>query len=141
MTQTMQLDIVSAERSIYSGKVSAFFATGMLGELGIYPGHTPLLTTLKPGQLRFVHENASEELLYVSGGVLEVQPEVVTVLADTAIRAIDLDEETALLAKQRAEAILKEKKSELDYSHAMAELAQAIAQLHVLRKLREKGRS
>ncbi len=138
MTQHIQLDIVSAECSLYSGKVNAVFASGSQGELGIYPGHTPLLTTLKPGQVHFINEQNVEEILYVSGGILEVQPEVVTVLADTAIRANDLDENLALESKKRAEENLRERKTEIDYSHAMGELAQALAQLQTIRKLRDK---
>lgn len=135
---TVHIDIVSAEAQIYSGLAEAVYAKGAMGELGILPGHTPLLTSLQPGQVRVKKPDGAEELFYISGGVLEVQPDLITVLADTAARAADLDESAALAAKERAEKILTEKQSEFDYSQATAELAQALAQLRAIQKLREK---
>jgi F-type H+-transporting ATPase subunit epsilon len=138
MTSLLQLDIVSAEAEIFSGKASMIIVTGELGELGIVYGHSPLLTSLKPGEVRIRHENQEEEIIYVSGGLLEVQPHTVTILADTAIRAPDLDEAAALAAKERAEQMLNQKHADFDYSLAAAELAQAIAQLKTIRDLRKK---
>jgi F-type H+-transporting ATPase subunit epsilon len=140
MTKTMQLDIVSAEQLLYSGEVSAVFVTGGDGELGIYPGHLQLLSSIKPGQIRFIHpETHEEDVFYVSGGFIEVQPKLVTVLADTAIRAQDIDETAAMEAKKRAEQILTEKKSNFEYAKAQAELGEAVAQIRALRKLRERS--
>jgi F-type H+-transporting ATPase subunit epsilon len=136
---TMQLDIVSAEASIFSGRVKALIATGSAGELGIYPGHTALLTSLKPGQIRVTLENDQEELFYISGGMLEVQPQVVTVLADTAIRASDLDEAAALAAKEEAERKLAEQKAGIEYSKALTELAEAVAQLRTIEMIRRQA--
>ncbi|MCH9643848.1 MAG: F0F1 ATP synthase subunit epsilon [Gammaproteobacteria bacterium] len=136
-SKLMQLDIVSAEASIFSGKVKHIVVTGAAGELGIYPGHTPLLTSLKPGQLFTVLENGKEEGFYLSGGMLEVQPDVVTVLSDTAIRAEDLDEAAAAAAKERAEKHLSEQKEGVEYSKAIAELAEAVAQLRAIKKIRQ----
>ncbi len=138
--ETMQLDIVSAESEIFSGKVKALIATGSAGELGIYPGHTALLTSLKPGQIRAILENDEEEIFYMSGGMLEVQPEVVTVLADTAVRAADLDEAAALAAKEEAEKTITEHKAGVEYSRALSELAEAAAQLRAIEMLRRLGR-
>ncbi len=137
MAMTFHIDIVSAEDSIFSGRAQALFAKGELGELGVYPGHTPLLTTLKPGQLRVLLQDGSELNLYVSGGILEVQPETVSVLADVASKAEDLDEAAALEAQQRAEKILEEQQSGMEYSQALAELAQAAAQLEIIRRRRK----
>lgn len=136
--RTVQVDIVSLEQLIFSGPAAAVFATGTLGELGVYPGHTPLLTTLKPGQVRVAKEDGEEEVYYVNGGIFEVQPGTITVLADTAIRATDLDEAAALEAKEKAEKLLSDKKSDFDYSKATAELAQAVAQLRAIQTLRKK---
>jgi F-type H+-transporting ATPase subunit epsilon len=138
MAMTMHLDIVSAEQHIFSGLVETVIATGKLGELGIYPGHTPLLTSLKPGVVRVITQGGKEEVFYVSGGILEVQPNIVTILADTAARASDLDEAAALEAKQRAEHALKDKAAEIEYSKALSELAEAAAQLRAIRQLRKK---
>lgn len=137
---TMQLDIVSAEAKLFSGKVKSVIATGMDGEIGIHPGHTALLTSLKPGQIRAVLEDEREEVFYMSGGMLEVQPEVVTVLADTAQRAADLDEAAALAAKEEAEKVISERRSEVDYSRALTELAEAAAQLKAIDILRKLGK-
>ena len=113
-------------------------ATGAVGELGIWPRHSPLLTALKPGPIRIVKAGGEEEIFYISGGILEVQPHIVTILADTVVRAGDLDEAAAIEAKERAEQALLNKQAELDYSKATAELAQAVAQLQAIRKLKKK---
>lgn len=137
MTNSMQLDIVSAETEIFSGSVSAVFAPAIVGDVGIYPQHTPLVTRLKPGELKIEVEGEDDRYIYVSGGMLEVQPDVVTVLSDTAIRAEDLDENMALQAKQHAEELLKDKQSEVDSARALAELAEAAAQLRMIEKFRK----
>ena len=138
MAMTLHVDIVSAEKSLYSGTAEVVIAPGERGELGIYPRHTPLLTTLKPGSIRIkVPDQAEEELVYVSGGILEVQPHVVTILSDSAIRGADLDEAKALEAKRVAEEAMKDKAASLDYAQAQAELAQAVAQLAAIKKLRK----
>jgi len=139
MAMTMHLDIVSAEQEIFSGTVEVVIASAQMGEVGIHPRHTQLLTRLKPGEVRFVREGSSEEeSIYVSGGILEVQPHMVTVLSDTAVRARDLDEAAALDAKKAAEEALQEQLSEEEVSAAQAKLAQAIAQLRVIQNLRKK---
>ena len=139
MAMTLHVDIVSAEQEIYSGTAEMVFAPLTTGEVGVLPRHAPLIARMKPGEVRV--RTSSEELqFYVSGGVLEVQPHVVTVLADTAIRAKDLDEAAALAAKQRAEEALKDRKANIDYAQAQADLAQAIAQLQFIRKLRDKSK-
>jgi F-type H+-transporting ATPase subunit epsilon len=136
---TMQCDVVSVKESIYSGAVSMLIAKGVGGEIGILPGHTPLITLLKPGAIRVQLENGTEEVIYVSGGVLEVQPNVVTVLADTAIRANDLDEAAILEARKHAEQLLENQRSELDTGAAMASLAETAAQLETLRKIKNRA--
>jgi len=137
MAMTLHVDIVSAEKEIYSGTAEMVFAPLSTGEIGVLPRHAPLIARMKPGEVRI--RTGSEELqFYVSGGVLEVQPHVVTVLADTAIRAKDMDEAAALAAKQRAEEALRDRKADIDYAQAQADLAQAIAQLQFIRKLRDK---
>lgn len=138
MIKTMQIEIVSAEISIFSGEATHVVVTGLLGELGIYPGHTQLLTALKPGPVRIVKLDGEDEILYISGGILEVQPQHVSILADTAIRATDLDELAALEAKEHAERVLSDKQADIDYAKATAELAQAVAQLQVISKLKKK---
>jgi len=137
MAITTYLDIVSAEEQIFSGIVEQLVATGALGEIGIVPGHAPLLTTLKPGEVRITLPEGREELYYVSGGMLEVQPYHVTVLADTVERAESIDEANAIAAKERAEAAIANKNSELDYSAATAELAMAMARIRILKKMRQ----
>ena len=138
MVMTVHCDVVSAEESIFSGLVEMAVFPGEAGELGILPQHTPLLTRIKPGTVRLKLPEQSEfELVYVSGGMLEVQPNMITVLADTAIRAHDLDEAKALEAKKRAEEALANRKAEIDYASAEAELAQAIAQLHTIQHLKK----
>ncbi|HQT01229.1 MAG: F0F1 ATP synthase subunit epsilon [Hydrogenophilales bacterium 16-64-46] len=138
MAMTLRVDIVSAEKSLYSGEAEVVIAPGQRGELGIYPRHTPLLTTLKPGSVRIkVPNQTEEELVYVSGGILEVQPHVVTILSDSAIRGTDLDEAKALEAMRAAEEAMKDKTASIDYAQAQAELAQAVAQLAAIKKLRK----
>lgn len=134
---TIRCDIVSAEAEIFSGSVSLVVATGELGELGIAPRHAPLITRLKPGQVRVVLENGDEQFFYVSGGILEVQPQVVTVLTDTAIRAKDLDEAAAKQAKAEAERALADRTDAIEIAEAQAQLAQALAQLQALERLRK----
>lgn len=139
MALTVHVDVVSAEESIYSGLAEFVVLPGEAGELGIMPGHTPLITRIKPGAVRLkVPQQDQEELIFVAGGILEVQPGLVTVLADTAIRGKDLDEAKALEAKRHAEEAMADKKAELDYAHAQAELAEAVAQLAAIQKLRKK---
>lgn len=138
MAMTLHVNIVSAEKLLYSGTAEMVIAPGARGELGIYPRHTPLLTTLKPGSVRIkVPDQAEEEVIYVSGGILEVQPHIVTILSDTAIRGGDLDEAKALEAKRAAEEAMQDKAATMDYAQAQAELAQAIAQLAAIKKLRK----
>jgi F-type H+-transporting ATPase subunit epsilon len=139
MAMTLHVDIVSAEAEIYSGTATMVFAPGEMGELGIAPRHAPLLTRLKPGEVRVQTDDGDQQFFYISGGMLEVQPHVVTVLADTAIRAHDLDEAAVLEAKERAEHLLADKKADIDYAKAQAELAQSMAQLRAIQKLREKS--
>ena len=138
MAMTVHLDIVSVESQIFSGLVEVVIAHGETGELGIYPGHTPLLTTLKSDLVRIIKQGGEEEAFYISGGILEVQPKVITILADTLMRASDLDEEKALEAKERAQKILESKVTDLEYSQALAELAEATAQIQAIRRLRKK---
>ena len=138
MAMTIHVNIVSAEQLLYTGTAEVVIAPGARGELGIYPRHTPLLTTLKPGSVRIkVPNQVEEEVIYVSGGILEVQPHIVTILSDTAIRGGDLDEAKALEAKRAAEEAMKDKAATMDYAQAQAELAQAIAQLAAIKKLRK----
>ena len=136
MSMTIHVDIVSAEASIYSGLAEMVFAPGELGELGIAPRHAPLVTRLKSGEVR-VNTGKEELDFFISGGILEVQPHLVTVLADTAIRADDLDEAKALAAKKQAEDALADKSSEIDFVKAQAELAEAAAQLQAISRLRK----
>ena len=138
MAITTHLDIVSAENEIFSGIVEMVVATGEMGEIGIIPGHAPLLTVLKPGEIRVTKPGGEEEVYYVSGGMLEVQPYYVTVLADSAERAESLDEAAALAAKAKAEEAMNSKDTEIDYSKAAAELARAVAQIRAIQKLRKK---
>lgn len=138
MAMTVHVDIVSAEAEIFSGLATMVFAPGEMGELGILPRHAPLLTKIKPGEVRIRTEDGEEEFFYVSGGMLEVQPHVVTILADTAARAKDLDEAAAQAAKQRAEQALKDKKGDIDLAQAEAELAEAVAQIRAIQSLRKK---
>ncbi len=138
MAATIHVDIVSAEESIYSGTAEFLVAPAEMGEVGIYPRHTPMMTRIRPGAVRLKKPGeAEEELIYVSGGLLEVQPDVITILADTAVRGADLDEAKAFEAKQKAEAAMHDQASKLDFVRAQAELAQAVAQLAAIRKLRK----
>jgi len=139
MVMKIHVDIVSAEKEIYSGTAEMVFAPLVTGEVGILPRHAPLLARMKAGEVR-VRTGTEELSFYVSGGMLEVQPHVVTVLADTAQRAKDLDEAAALKAKERAEEALRDRKADIDYAKAQAELAEAIAQLRAIQKLRERTR-
>lgn len=140
MAMTMHVDVVSAEESIFSGLAEFVVAPAVMGEVGIYPRHAPLLSRIKPGALRIKLPDQDDELLiFVSGGILEIQPGVVTVLADTAIRGLDLDQAKALEAKRVAEEALKDRSSQIDYARAQAELAEAMAQLQTLQKLRKKS--
>ena len=136
MAMTIHVDIVSAENEIFSGSVEAVFASAIMGEVGIYPRHTPMLTRLKPGEVR-VLVDGKEQQFYVSGGMLEVQPHVVTVLADTAMRADDVDEAAALEAKADAERALKDTDAKMDYAEAQAQLAEAMAQLRSIERMRK----
>ena len=139
MALTFHVDIVSAEKEIYSGRAEMLFAPLVTGEIGILPRHAPLLARMKPGEVR-VRTSEEELSFYVSGGLLEVQPHVVTVLANTALRARDLDEAAALQAKERAEEALRDRKADIDYATAQAELAESIAKLRAIQKLRERTR-
>ncbi|MDO4223591.1 MAG: F0F1 ATP synthase subunit epsilon [Acinetobacter sp.] len=136
---TIQCDVVSVKESIYSGSVKMLIAKGVGGELGILPGHAPLTTLLQPGPIRIQLENGDEEIVYVSGGVLEVQPHVVTVLADTAIRADNLDEAAILEARKHAESLLANQKSDLDAAAALASLAEVAGQLETIRKIKNRA--
>ena len=135
---TIQVEIVSAEESIFSGEAYMVYAPAVMGEVGIAPRHTPLISPLKPGEVRLDMGDGKEEFFFVSGGILEVQPHMVTVLSDTAIRAHDLDEAAALEAQKRAEAALSDQRSDLDIAKAKAELAAAAAQIAAIKKLRKR---
>lgn len=139
MAHTIHVDVVSAEEEIFSGEAEFVALPGEAGELGIYPKHTPLITRIKPGAVRIkVPGQAEDEFVFVAGGILEVQPNAVTVLADTAIRGHDLDEAKAADAKKMAEEALSNKDASIDYAKAQAELAVAVAQLAAIQKLRQK---
>ncbi len=137
---TIRVEIVSAEESIWSGSGSMVFAPAEMGEVGIAPQHAPLITRLKPGEVRVQQEDGEEKFFFVSGGLLEIQPQLVTVLSDTAVRAADLDEAQALEAQRRAEQDLVNKTSKMEIAKAQAELAQAVAQLRAIQKLKKKRR-
>lgn len=137
-TTFLQLDVVSLEASIFSGKVQYIQITGIEGEMGIRYGHAPLLTAIKPGMVRIVDESGDESLIYLSGGMLEVQASNVNVLADLAVRAEDLNESSALAAKRKAEQELNDTGKEFDHTAAAQELAQAVAQLQLIKKLKQK---
>ena len=139
MAMTIHVDVVSVEKSIFSGLAEFVVAPGAMGELGIFPFHAPLLTRIKPGTIRIKLPDADEELIYISGGMLEVQPSLVTILADSAMRGDDIDEAKANAAKAAAEEALKNRASEIDYAQAQAELAEAIAQIATLEKIRRKA--
>jgi F-type H+-transporting ATPase subunit epsilon len=139
MAMTIQCDIVSAEREIFSGLVEMVITTGSIGEVGIAYGHAPLLTGIKPGPVRLIKQGGTEEIYFVSGGFLEVQPYHVTVLADTALRADDMDEAAALEAQERAQQQLLEQSSQIDFQRAAAQLAEAAAQLRTLQAIKKKA--
>ena len=139
MAMTMHVDVVSAEEEIFSGPATMLFAPGAMGDLGIMPRHAPLLTRIKPGEVRIQTPDSQEEqVIYVSGGMLEIQPAAVTILADTATRAHDLDEAAAMESKERAEKVLKDQKDDVDYAAATAELAEAMAQIQAIQRMKKK---
>ena len=138
MAMTIHVDVVSAEEAIFSGSAEMVVVPGTEGELGIFPRHAPLLTRIKPGSVRIkLPDQDKEEHIYVSGGMLEIQPNVITILSDTAIRGADLDESRAMAAKQAAEEAMKNRTSDIDYAAAQAELAEAIAQLKAIQNIRK----
>ena len=139
MANTIKIDIVSAQEEVWSGEGTMVFAPAEMGEIGIAPQHAPLLTRLKPGEIRVQQASGEEQFFYGSGGMLEVQGHVVTVLSDTALRAADLDEAAALEAQRRAEQALADRTGELELAKAKAELMQAAAQIRAIQKLRAKG--
>lgn len=139
MTMTIHVDIVSAEQEIFSGLAEMVFAPAELGEVGITPRHAPFISSLKPGEVRVKINDKESHPFYVSGGILEVQPHLVTVLADTAIRAKDIDEAAALEAKSKAEEALADKSGKIDYATAQAQLLQAMMQLQTIERLRKRG--
>ena len=140
MASTVFCSIVSAEEEIFSGQVEMVVATGTIGELGIMPGHTPLLTGVRPGPVRLVLEGGEEEIYFASGGYLEVQPTSIQILADTALRADDLDEAAALEAQKRAKAELTDQKADLDFARVAADLKEQAAMLRTIQKIRDKKR-
>ena len=133
---TTHVDIVSAEKEIWSGEAIMVFAPGCMGELGIAPRHTPLLTRLKAGEVRVRDQNGEDESFFISGGMLEIQPHVVTILSDTAVRADDLDEAAAIEAKTRAEEAMQDKSASMDFAKASAQLAEAAAMVETIKKIR-----
>lgn len=136
---SLRCDLVSAEGSLFSGRVTSLAATGSEGDLGVHPGHAPLVTPIKPGPVRVTCDDGEEKVFYVSGGFLEVQPDCVTVLADTALRAGDMDEAAVEKARQEAEQVLSGKKGEFDYARAATELAEVTAQLRTIKAIRKKA--
>ena len=136
---TLQCNVVSTKETIYSGEISMLIASGVEGEVGILPGHIPFITLLKPGTMQIKTSNGNDEMVYVSGGVLEVQPHLVTVLADTAVRANDLDEAKILEARRHAEQTLQNQKADIDTSAALAALAESLAQLQTLKKFKNRA--
>ena len=137
MAMTMHVDIVSEENEIYSGTVIECYVPAEMGEVGIHPRHTPLMTKLKPGEVRVITQEGDEQHFFVSGGILEIQPHVVTILSDTAMRAADLDEAAAMEAKAKAEAAIKDHDSDMDYARAKAELAEAAAMIETIKRRRK----
>jgi len=138
MAMTIHVDIVSAETAIFSGVAESLSAPAIMGEVGIYPRHTQMLTPLKPGEVRIVKQGGEEESIYVSGGVMEVQPHIVTILSDTAVRAADLDEAAALEAKREAEEAIADRQDGMELADAQAQLVEAVAQLRTIEHLRKK---
>ena len=138
MANTVHIDVVSAEASIFSGEAEFVVAPASAGEVGIYPHHAPMVTTIKPGALRIkLPDTAEETLIFISGGMLEVQPGLITVLADTAVRGHDLDEAKAIAAKEAAEEAMRNRTSDMDYAKAQAELSEALAQIQAIERLRK----
>lgn len=135
----VRLDIVSLEAKIFSGLAEMVVVTGIMGELGILPNHTPLLTAIKPGQIRVTLDGGAQEVYYVSGGLLEVQPDAITILADTVTHAADLDEAAAIAARENAERLLSDKKSNVDFTDALVQIAQATAKLRTIELSHKKG--
>jgi len=140
MATTIQLDIVSLESSIFSDQVEMVIVSGIMGELGIMPGHTPMLTAIKPGQIRIILPGNIQDVYYISGGILEVQPYIVTILADTVVRADDLDELEAVAARQNAECLLINKQSNIDFINLLAQLAKATAKLRTIQLAHNKDK-
>ncbi|MFK5914622.1 MAG: F0F1 ATP synthase subunit epsilon [Woeseiaceae bacterium] len=138
MAMTMHLDIVSAENEIFSGRAEVVIAPAIMGEVGIHARHTPMLTPLKPGEVKITKQGGEEELIYVSGGMMEVQPSVVTILSDTAVRAQDLDEAAAMEAKQKAEEAISNREGDMDIAEAQSKLLEAVAQLRMIENFRKK---
>lgn len=139
MANTVHVDVVSAEASIFSGEAEFVVAPATAGEVGLYPNHAPMISTVKPGALRIKQPNTSEEtLIFISGGMLEVQPGIITILADTAVRGNDLDEAKAIAAKEAAEEALKNRTSDVNYAAAQVELSEALAQIQTIERLRKK---
>ena len=138
MAMTLHVDIVSAEEEIHSGSANVVYAPAEMGEVGIYPRHAPLLAQLRPGEVRVETPNGEKLFFFISGGILEVQPHVVTILSDTAIRAKDLDEAQAMEAEQRARKAMEDAKTDVEFAKAKAELAQQMAQLRAIKKLRQR---
>ena len=138
MANTVHIDVVSAEASIFSGEAEFVVAPAGAGEVGIYPNHAPMITNIKPGALRIKQSGEVEEtLIFISGGILEVQPGMITVLADTAVRGHDLDEAKAITSKEAAMEAMKNRSSDIDYAKAQAELAEAVAQIQAIQRLRK----
>ncbi|MCB1874704.1 MAG: F0F1 ATP synthase subunit epsilon [Chromatiales bacterium] len=140
MTMTIHVDIVSAESQVYSGQAQMVIAPAEMGDVGVAPRHTPLLTRLRPGEVKVIPESGDTMYFYVSGGILEIQPHVVTVLTDTGVRSKDLNEAAALKAKEQAEQALANRQGEFEYAKAKAELAEAVAQLRAIQRIRQGGR-
>lgn len=138
MAMTMHLDIVSAEKEIFSGRAEVVIAPAIMGEVGIHARHTPMLTPLKPGEVKITKQGGEEESIYVSGGMMEVQPSVVTILSDTAVRAQDLDEAAAMEAKQAAEEAIANREGEMDIAEAQSKLLEAVAQLQMIERFRKR---
>lgn len=138
MAMTMHLDIVSAENEIFSGRAEVVVAPAIMGEVGIHARHTPMLTPLKPGEVKIIKQGGEEEFIYVSGGMMEVQPSVVTILSDTAVRAQDLDEAAAMEAKQKAEEAIANREGDMEIAEAQSKLLEAVAQLQMIENFRKK---
>jgi len=137
MAMTMHLDIVSAEKELFSGRAEVVIAPAVMGEVGIHARHTPMLTPLKPGEVKITKQGGEEEFIYVSGGMMEVQPSVVTILSDTAVRAQDLDEAAAMEAKQKAEEAIANREDDIDLAEAQSKLLEAVAQLRMIENFRK----